>query len=149
MRIDLHTKGVLTVIALLLAVIADRPYVSPNAVALAQGPFAGVLPVESAAGPRFFDTRTGEPWGYANGALESRNRLTKLGAPLIGENEKGGPRGPPRQAEACPTRLQAACAAGFVNATPRYLWKAESFQVECAARDCWTAVPLSSGVCER
>ena len=42
MRIDWYTKGVLTVIAVLLGVIALRPYVSPDAVAHAQGSFAGV-----------------------------------------------------------------------------------------------------------
>jgi len=41
MRIDLYTKGVLTVIAVLLAVIAFRPYVSPDAVVQAQGRLPG------------------------------------------------------------------------------------------------------------
>jgi hypothetical protein len=55
MRIDLYTKGVHTVIAALLAVIAFRPYVSPDAVVQAQGAFVGVL----FSGPNnfsFFDT---------------------------------------------------------------------------------------------
>jgi hypothetical protein len=42
MRIDLYTKGVLTVIAVLLAVIACKQYVSPDAVVQAQGAFARV-----------------------------------------------------------------------------------------------------------
>ena len=41
MRIDWYTKGVLTIIAILLGAIALRPYVSPDAVQ-AQGSFAGV-----------------------------------------------------------------------------------------------------------
>jgi hypothetical protein len=60
MRNDWYTKGVLTVIAVLLGVIALKPYVSPDAVAHAQGSFAGV---EFSAGPSgldFFDTQTGE-----------------------------------------------------------------------------------------
>jgi hypothetical protein len=61
MRIDLYTKAVLTVIALLLAAIVFKQYASPDAVALAQGPFAGVQFTGRGSGYRsFFDTRTGE-----------------------------------------------------------------------------------------
>jgi hypothetical protein len=42
MRIDLYMKGVLTVIAVLIAVIAFRQYVSPDTVVQAQGAFTGV-----------------------------------------------------------------------------------------------------------
>jgi len=41
MRIDLYTKAVLTIIAIMLAVIASTQLVSPR-VANAQAPFAGV-----------------------------------------------------------------------------------------------------------
>ena len=64
MRIDWYTKGLLTVIAVLLGVIAIRPYVSPDAVAHAQGSFAGVHSGPARQQPRFFDTRTGDIWGY-------------------------------------------------------------------------------------
>jgi hypothetical protein len=84
MRIDWYTKGVLTVIAVLLGVIAIRPYVSPDAVQ-AQGSFAGV---DYGGGlinrsPEFFDTRTGEIWIYFDAKPSRRFRLTKLGEPLV------------------------------------------------------------------
>ena len=86
MRIDRYTKGVLTVIAVLLGVIALRPYVSPEAVAHAQTTFAGV---EFSAGPGgldFFDTRTGEIWGYSSaGPFSEKLRVTRLGQPLVKE----------------------------------------------------------------
>ena len=62
MRIDWYTKGVLTVIAVLLGVMAVRPYVSPEAVQ-AQGPFAGVEYPNNGGTPAFFDTRAGDFWG--------------------------------------------------------------------------------------
>ena len=83
MRIDWYTKGVLTVIAVLLGVIAIRPYVSPNAVAHAQGSFAGVQFSMSAGDPFFFDTRTGEIWEYLNPKVPYHTRLTKLGGPVV------------------------------------------------------------------
>jgi hypothetical protein len=79
MRIDWYTKGVLTVIAVLLGVIALRPYVSPDAVAHAQGSFAGVLLMSGG----FFDTRTGDLWAYDGGKLIGHDRLTKLGEPMV------------------------------------------------------------------
>jgi hypothetical protein len=88
MRIDWYTKGVLTVIAVLLAVIALKQYVSPDAVAQAQGTFAGVLPmgditnVVSFSGG-FFDTRSGEIWVYIDGKLYHKFQLTKLGQPVV------------------------------------------------------------------
>ena len=83
MRIDWYTKGVLTVVAVLLAVIAFRPYVSPDTVVQAQGPFTGV---QFTGGPSgyysFFDTRTGDVYSYfANG--DPHFRLTKLDAPPV------------------------------------------------------------------
>lgn len=84
MRIDWYTKGVLTVIAVLLGMIALRPYVSPDSVAHAQGPFEGV---QFAKGPNtdyyFFDARNGDLWTYKNGLNEATaRRLTKFGEPL-------------------------------------------------------------------
>jgi hypothetical protein len=86
MRIDWYTKGVLTVIAVLLGVIALRPYVSPDAVAHAQGSLSGVqVWYGDVASPKFFDPRTGDVWGYSTGKPESRYRLTGVGAPLVKE----------------------------------------------------------------
>ena len=84
-QIDLYTKGVLTVIAVLLAEIAVRVYISPDAVVQAQGSFAGLQ--FDADGPTFFAPRTGEIWRYDNGAgtVYKKYRLTKLGQPLINE----------------------------------------------------------------
>ena len=85
MRIDWYTKGVLTVIAVLLGVIAIRPYVSPDAVAHAQGSFAGVEFTDE-SGPSFFDTRTGDYWGYdVSGHLTGHLKLVKLGGPMLKE----------------------------------------------------------------
>jgi hypothetical protein len=81
MRIDWYTKGVLTVIAVLLAVIAFKQYVSPDAVVQAQGAFAGVQYTGSPAWDSFFDVRTGEVYGYFEGKVLQRHyRLTTLGA---------------------------------------------------------------------
>ena len=90
MRIDPYTKAVLTVIALLLAVIAFKEYINPDSTAHAQGAFAGVQysgPIQS-----FFDTRTGEVYEYrGDGGLASGSQLTrqyrlvKLGQPLVKE----------------------------------------------------------------
>ena len=83
MRIDWYTKGVLTVIAVLLGVIALRPYVSPDAVQ-AQGPFAGVEYGSYPGYPRtFFDPRTGDIWEYHDERQIDHYRLTKLGVPLV------------------------------------------------------------------
>jgi len=82
MRSDWYTKGVLTVIAVLLGVIALRPYVSPDAVAYAQGSFSGV---EWNGSSSFFDTKTGELWFYDGEKLIGKLRLAKLGAPLVKE----------------------------------------------------------------
>ena len=86
MRIDWYAKGVLTVIAILLGVIALRLYVSPDAVAHAQTTFASVEYGGGAVNgsAEFFDTRTGEILIYFRGKLSRRLRLTKLGEPLLG-----------------------------------------------------------------
>jgi hypothetical protein len=83
MRIDWYTKGVLTVIAVLLGVIALRPYVSPDVVAHAQGSFAGVQYARTPQSDSFFDPRTGDVWHYLENNKPDHYRLTKPGAPLI------------------------------------------------------------------
>jgi len=84
MRIDWYTKGVLTVIAALLAVIALRPYVGPEVVQ-AQGAFAGVQFAEYSNGSYgFFDARTGEIWGCGGGGTIHKRRLTVSVRPSTG-----------------------------------------------------------------
>ena len=85
MRIDWYTKGVLTVIAILLAMVVLKQYVSPETVVQAQGAFAGVQFAQSAGYPYFFDTRTGEIFGYSVPGVFQKYRLTKLGSPLVVE----------------------------------------------------------------
>jgi hypothetical protein len=87
MKPDVYTKAVLTVIALLLAVIAFKPLISPETTASAQGQFAGVQFNGGLASDDigFFDPRSGEIWGYSGGELWSKRRLTKLGQPLAVE----------------------------------------------------------------
>jgi hypothetical protein len=84
MRIDLYTKAVLTIIAIMLSVIASNQLISPR-VASAQGSFAGVQ--FTGPGGSFFDSRTGEIWVYAldDGRPFYKRRITKLGQPLAKE----------------------------------------------------------------
>ena len=85
MRIDLYTKAVLTIIAIMVTVIASNELTSPR-VANAQGPFIGI---QWAAGRGFFDSRTGEIWNYGQeGKLKLDGRLAKLGQSLAIEYVK-------------------------------------------------------------
>jgi hypothetical protein len=84
MRIDLFTKTVLTIIALLLAVVASRQYIDPASVS-AQSSLTGVQMAVTPVGYTFFDSRTGELWEYNGPNLRSRYRLTKLGQALTPE----------------------------------------------------------------
>jgi hypothetical protein len=83
MKPDIYTKAVLTVIAIMLAVIACKPLISPDTTASAQGSFAGI---QYAGGGQFFDTRTGEIWVYTAEQLIVKQRLAKLGQPLVRES---------------------------------------------------------------
>jgi hypothetical protein len=78
MQIDWCTKGVLTVIAVSLAAIALKQYVSPDVVQ-AQSGFAGVQYATMGGHEEFFDTRTGDIWEYLNGRATSQFKLTRLG----------------------------------------------------------------------
>jgi hypothetical protein len=82
MRIDSYTKAVLTAIVVFLAVIAFRPYVSPDSVAHAQGTFAGVQ-FAYQGGPMFFDSRSGDVLLYSPRGVAGHYRLVKLGAPMV------------------------------------------------------------------
>jgi hypothetical protein len=86
MKPDLYTKAVLTIIMVLLAVIACNHYVSPTTTASAEGPFAGVQSNINGYSFGFLDSRTGEIFLYnAEGKMEEKFRLTKLGQPLSSE----------------------------------------------------------------
>ena len=85
MRIDFYTKAVLTVIAGLLAMVAFRPWVSPDAVAHAQGSLSELQFAATPVGYSFFDARTGDLWEYSGTGIHAKFRLTKPGMPLVKE----------------------------------------------------------------
>jgi hypothetical protein len=87
MRIDLYTKTILTLIALLLAVIAVRPMFQPR-VAEAQSSLSdtqfSVGWGTSEGLTAFFDRRTGDIWTYSEaGKVEHIGKLTQLGKPML------------------------------------------------------------------
>jgi hypothetical protein len=84
MRIDMYSKVVLTVIALLLGLLVCRQYVSPESVA-AQGSFSGVQMAVTPLGYSFFDSRSGELWEYSGANLHAKHRLKVLGQALTAE----------------------------------------------------------------
>jgi hypothetical protein len=83
MRIDLYTKTILTVIALLLAAMVLKPMFNPKPV-MAQGSFSGIQ--FNAVGGELYsvDTRTGDVWGWniENGQIIRHAKLIKIGQPL-------------------------------------------------------------------
>jgi hypothetical protein len=83
MRIDLYTKTILTLIALLLAVIVLRPIIQPTP-ALAQANMSVLQFSQSGGMFYFFDPRSGDVWEYntltSNGIKHFK--LEKLGLPL-------------------------------------------------------------------
>jgi hypothetical protein len=82
MRIDLYTKTILTLIALLLAVIALKPIIQSTP-ALAQTSMSGLQFTTYGGNDYFFDQKTGDIWMYRNGHVTSHSKLTKLGAPWV------------------------------------------------------------------
>jgi hypothetical protein len=102
MKPDLYTKAVLTVIALLLAVIAYKAVIRREPALSAQpAPFAGVEFTRGNGILTFFDTRTGEIWDYDTYYSDDRRvyghalrkfTLTKLGEPVGVEVEPAGER---------------------------------------------------------
>jgi hypothetical protein len=87
MRIDVYTKTILTLIALLLAVIALRPLIQPQSKALAAGKFSDVQFTLSFGGLYAVDTRNGDIWHYGMGGdagnvVERLGRIDELGKPL-------------------------------------------------------------------
>jgi hypothetical protein len=83
MRIDLYTKTILTLIALLLAVIALKPILQPQTVK-AGGSFSGVQFSATVGGFWVFDSSTGDVWAYNSGSgkADIHFKVTKLGQPL-------------------------------------------------------------------
>jgi hypothetical protein len=79
MRIDFYTKTILTIIALLLAVILLKPVLLPQA-ALASGNYAGVQFSYSQGNHAFFDGNTGDVWEYGDhGNFKSHYRVKEFG----------------------------------------------------------------------
>jgi hypothetical protein len=82
MRIDLYTKTILTLIALLLGVVALKPIIQPQPVS-AQASLAGVQFSGSVGGFWLFDTKTGDVWAYekqgSNTAVTHVGRVPEIG----------------------------------------------------------------------
>jgi len=79
MRIDLYTKTILTLIALLLAVFVLKPILQPQA-AMAEGSFAGIQFSFSGGNHAFFDTRSGDVWEYGDhGNFHQHYKIRELG----------------------------------------------------------------------
>jgi len=79
MRIDLYTKMILTIIALLLAVIALNPILQPQS-AMAQGNYSGIQFSYSGGNHAFFDTRSGDVWEYGdNGHFRQHYKVHEFG----------------------------------------------------------------------
>ena len=79
MRTNLYTKTILTLIALLLAVIALKPITQPQAV-MAQGNFAGIQFSYSGGNHAFFNANTGDVWEYGDhGNFRTHYKVRELG----------------------------------------------------------------------
>jgi hypothetical protein len=86
MRIDLYTKTVLTIIALMLTAIVCKTFFNPETTASAQGPFAGVQYSRVGAIYSFFDTKTGDIWEYDRSEQQRRTwhaKVANLGEPFL------------------------------------------------------------------
>jgi hypothetical protein len=79
MRIDVYTKTILTIIALLLAVFTLKPIFQPQS-ALAEGGFAGIQFSYSGGNHAFFNTRTGDVWEYGDhGDFRNHYKVKEFG----------------------------------------------------------------------
>jgi hypothetical protein len=80
MRIDLYTKTILTLIALLLAVFTLKPILQPQP-AMAQGNYSGIQFSYGTGGNHaFFNTNTGDVWEYGdNGHFRNHYKVHELG----------------------------------------------------------------------
>jgi hypothetical protein len=78
-RIDLYTKTIITLIALLLAVIAFKPIFQPQA-AMAEGSYAGIQFSYSGGNHAFFNANTGDVWEYGDhGDFRNHYKVHELG----------------------------------------------------------------------
>ena len=79
MRIDLYTKTILTLIALLLAVIVLKPIFQPQP-AMAEGKYVGVQFSYSGDNHAFFDSRSGDVWEYGgDGKFRQHYKVHEFG----------------------------------------------------------------------
>lgn len=79
MRIDRYTKTILTIIALLLAVMVLKPILQPQAAA-ADGRYSGVQFSYSGGNHAFFDARSGDVWEYEdNGRFKQHYKVHEFG----------------------------------------------------------------------
>ena len=79
MRIDLYTKTILTLIALLLSVFALKPVFQPQT-ASAAGAFAGIQFSYSGGNHAFFNVNTGDVWEYGDhGNFKNHYKIKELG----------------------------------------------------------------------
>ncbi|HEV3254735.1 MAG TPA: hypothetical protein VG033_10020 [Candidatus Acidoferrales bacterium] len=81
MRIDLYTKTILTIIALLLAVIVAKPILQPQpAIADGDHKYASVQFSYSGGDHAFFDSRTGDVWEYdKDGHFRQHHKVHEFG----------------------------------------------------------------------
>jgi len=78
-RIDLYMKTIVTLIALLLAVIALQPIFQPQT-AMAQGTYAGIQFSYSGGNHAFFNANTGDVWEYGDhGNFRNHYKVRELG----------------------------------------------------------------------
>jgi hypothetical protein len=81
MSIDLYTKTILTIIALLLAIVALKPLVQPTP-AMAQRSFKETQFSGSDGWFYLFDGTSGDAWVYdGRGRVRSHLKFTQLGQP--------------------------------------------------------------------
>jgi len=79
MRFPLYTKTILTLIALLLAVIALKPLFQPQAV-MAQGAYGGIQFSYSGGNHAFFNANTGDVWEYGDhGNFRNHYKISEFG----------------------------------------------------------------------
>jgi hypothetical protein len=79
MRIDIYTKTILTLIALLLATIAFKPIFQSQAL-MAAGKFDQIQFSYSGGNHAFFDARSGDVWEYGDkGNFRNHYKVSEFG----------------------------------------------------------------------
>jgi len=80
MRIDLYTKTILTIIALLLAVIVLKPIFQPQATLADDRDFGRIQFSYSGGNHAFFDSRSGDVWEYGDkGQFRQHYKVNEFG----------------------------------------------------------------------